>query len=750
MSLIKVCKCALTLGVFFSSFFASGQVQGVKNIPLNAQHPVLDGRLTEECWQNSFRISGFRLFEPKLNGQPSEMAEAYIFYTDKYLYVGIHCPNTRSNGTYAQVMERDVSLDADDYAEIHLDTYNDRSHALVFRTNPIGTRFDYEISNNGEQINNSWNTFWDVATSRDSSGWNAEYRIPFYSLRYQPNTENKMRVRVLIKYKLINEKLIFPLNNPQAVPVLYNFQNSMEIGFKNLPSSKPVFITPYIKSDVYQQNVLNSQMGKYESQTKWMSSKNYSKSKFLDQMLSNTGVDVKYRVGNNKVIDLSLNTDFAQVEADDRLVNVTRFSINLPEKRPFFLENADIFNSDGFSHRLFNSRQVGIDNGVPVPMIGGLRFNGFSGQNQYGIMSVITAAMPERNLLGYNMNVVRGRKILDKKGSSIGVISTSKIATNGNDYNIMTGVDGLVRTKKNTRISYVLAATFDKQKGNWKPMYGISVNTFQSNGFGFEARFREYTEAFNPELGFVSEPNTKRITVNTGFRRTYSKHPIFSYFTIGHYIRKSWRSLTGKDDIFQTNIYVNTVFKKGFRAGMFFPSYIQDFIYTPWSFSANAIIPTGSYKMLKGNIFFNTGTAYRYLISVDAEFGKFYGGKQFTINFLTGYDINKNLRTEVGGSMNQFVFPIAYGSTNVQVNRLYGRLKFGFSPKSFLNLYSQYDNVQKSVGLNLRYRYMPREGTDFYVVYNLNTNTETETFNPHRPFVRDQVFILKFSKTFIR
>lgn len=721
-------------------------------IPAIQEQVMLDGRLEENAWLTATEIRDFMLIEPRLNGEPTEKATARFFYTDKYLFVGIHCPNQKTGQIYAQIMERDVSLDADDYAEVQLDTYNDRTNALVFRTNPLGTRFDYEISNNGENINNSWNTFWDVSTYRDDKGWTAEFRIPFFSLRFQQSVENTMRIKIIIKYKMINEKLMYPLINQQVVPVIYNFQNAKEIFFRNLKPTNPVFVTPYIKADVFHQNQLNTTGTAYHSETHWLTRKNYSKKAGLDKMLSNAGVDIKYRINNNNVLDVSLNTDFAQVEADDRLINVTRFSINLPEKRPFFLENADIFNSDGFSHRLFNSRAVGIDNGIPIPIIGGLRFNGFKGKNQYGVLSVLTSAVSERQLAGYSMNVLRARRILDKKGSNIGMIATGKIAATGNDHNYLTAIDGLWRWKNNTRIFYLAGATFDKEKGNLKPVYGIGVNTFQSNGFGVEIRYREYTRDFNPELGFVSEPNTKRITINTGFRRTYKQHPYLSYFTIGYYLRKSWQSSSGRQDIFQTNIYINAFLKKGFRFGMFVPLYIQDYIYTPWKFSTASTIPIGTYKMWKMNPFFNTGTAYRFLISLDVETGQFYGGKQFTANFSLGYDVNKNVRVEAGGSLNRFSFPDAYmdnGISIVHVNRLFGRLKLAFSNKTFLNLYTQYDNVQKSLGWNFRFRHMPKEGTDFYIVYTLNSNTEGENFTPQKPFVRDQLFILKFSKTLI-
>ncbi len=725
----------------------------IVSIPQNQETIKLDGILNEPAWNKVYEINNFKLVEPRLNGEPTEKATAKIFYTDKYIFVGIHCPDKKQAGIYAQVMERDISLDADDYAEVQLDTYNDKANSLVFRTNPLGTRFDYEISNNGEGINSSWNTFWDVATHRDAEGWTAEFRIPFYSLRFQKSTENNMRVKVVIKYKTLNEKLISSLNNQQVIPVIYNFQNSQEISFKNIKPSNPLFIIPYIKADVLQQNKLNTSNTAYQSATQWLTQKNYSKNESFDKAISNIGVDMKYRINNSNVLDVSLNTDFAHVETDDRLINVTRFSINLPEKRPFFLENADIFNSDGFSHRLFNSRQIGIDNGNTVPIIGGMRFNGFSGKYQYGVMSVLTKQITERQLDGYSMNVLRARRILDNKGSSVGIINTGKISTTGNDYNFLTGLDGVWRWKNNTRIFYVAAATFDKQKGNWKPVYGIGINTFKSNGFGFEYRYREYTKDFSPELGFVSEPNTKRITLNNGYRRTYKNHKFLSYFSAGHFIRKSWQSYSGRQDFFQTNFYAVAIFKKGFSTTIIAPAYIIDYIYTPWIFSANATIPAGTYNMWKFNPSFTTGSAFRYIFSLDVLSSGFYGGKQLSVNFSSGYDFNKNVKVEVGGSINRFKFPGSYmsnGTDIVHVNRLFSRVKLAFSNKAFLNLYAQYDNVQKSLGWNLRFRYMPKEGTDFYVVYNLNSNTETNSFTPEKPFVNSQLFIFKFSKTFIK
>jgi hypothetical protein len=712
---------------------------------------ILDGKLEEEVWRTATTYSDFKLIEPRLEGTPSQRVKTFINYTEKHLLVGVQCSYDDINSLYANSLERDLPLLADDYIEFQIDSYNDRNSCLIFRTNALGARYDAEMSNNGDNINSSWDAIWDVATHKTDSGWSAEFKIPLYSLRFNSGEVNKMRFKIVVYYKNLNEKLVYPLKNSKVVPLLYHFENFEELTFHNLQAPKPLFITPYLKADAAFNKTRDTSNTRFVQQSQLMSRKFYSKNESLDKVISNIGVDLKLRLKNSN-LDLTLNTDFAQAEGDDRLINVTRFPINTPEKRLFFLENNELFSSEMFAHRLFNSRQVGIDKGLSVPIIAGMRFTGAMKNNQYGIMSVLTKELQEKNLEGYSLSVARWRRILDSKASNIGIIMTSKLSTTSNYYNYMSGIDGIWRWKNNYRIQYMVASTFDQAKGNFKPAYGLGLFTFRPNGFGVDYRYWEYTKDFTPGIGFISEPDAKRLTLNTGFRRTYNnKQKKISYLSFGHYVRQSWQSSDDKRGFFQTNIYLTTILRSGIQFTGFIPMFIMDQIYTPWKFSENVTIAARQYKMWKVNPIFSSGNAFRFNATLDLQVGQFYGGSQKTAEFVSGYDVARNFRMELGGSWNIFTFPDSFYTVKKDkevIGRIYSRLKLSLSSKSFLNLYTQYDNVQQKIVWNLRYRYMPREGTNLYIVLNTITNTVLDQISHSKPRFENELIIIKFSKTF--
>ncbi len=728
----------------------SGFTQEANRIPNINGEIQLDGRPDEPVWSSAFILRDFKQLEPDLGGTPSEASEVKIFYNRNYLYVAAAIHFSDPSQIFATMLERDVPQAKDDYFEIHLDTYNDKTNALVFRTNPLGTRQDFEVSRNGEEFNMSWNTFWDVKTSLNSYGWSCEMRIPFSSLRFREAEENTMRIKAVINYKLKGELLVAPLNNTEVVSPLYHFSNAREIQFTGLPATKPLYITPYVKANVISENRLNASETGYLRATRFLERKKYSNSETFDKILSNLGIDVKYKPTPSQTFDFTLNTDFAEVEADDRVVNISRFPIFLPEKRVFFLENADLFNSSHFNHRLFHSRRIGIQEGTPVPIIGGVRYIQNEQKWQYGLLSMQTHKV-DGLTESKNMSVARARWPLLNNGSNIGVINTNILGKDNNNH--LVAFDANIRFTDIIRTQFTAGVTFDKLTGNWKPMYGLSLNTFKPNGFGVNYRFREYTEHFNPELGFVSRPNTKRLTFNNGWRKTYTQSRFLRFITIGHYFTKYWLSSNGKPEFFQTNIYLTAIHKKGSRFTMFFPIYQEDHLYQTWNFSDNISIPQGSYRMWKLNPVFSSGNARAYKIILDTEFGEFYGGNQFTTALNVSYDVSKQLKTEMGGTFNQLRFPQSYvsaGSRNLNLSRYFTRVKFNFSPKSSLNTYFQYDTRTDKIGLNIRFRYNMQEGTDLYMVYNHNAYTDRNAATPRLPFTENQIFIIKYSKTFLK
>ncbi len=720
------------------------------NIP-KVETPIeLDGQVTTNEWQHAYILYDFKQIEPNLGLPATESATIRVLYDDTYLYISGVCTYLDPSQLFATTLERDAVQLKDDYIQIHLDTYNDKINTLVFRTNPLGARQDMEVSRNGEEFNTSWNTFWTVRSTILDNGWSTEIRIPFSSLRYKMASENIMGIKAAVKYKLKNELMVAPLNAPDIPAALYHFTNSEEIRFQNLPAAKPLYITPYVKANYISENTLNEAQTTYTNSTLFLEEKKFSDNRTLDKILSNVGLDVKYKPNASHTIDFTLNTDFAQAEADDRIINISRFPIFLPEKRLFFLENADLFNANQFDHRLFNSRRIGIQDGAAVPIVAGLRFTGGNSGLQYGMLSMQTHEVED--LVGStNHSVIRLKKNVGNLGSYIGLINTNRIGDELNNH--LLAVDANIRITNTIRTQFTAGVTFDQEMGDWKPMYGASLNTFKNNGFGINYRFREYTEDFNPRLGFVEQPNTKRLVLNHGWRKAYSNHSFLQFLSMGHYFTKNWLSNTGQPGLFQTNIYLTAIHKKGGRLTMFFPIYQEDNLYSDWEIADGITIPSDRYVMWKFNPIFVTGNAKPYQIRLDTEFGEFYGGNQFTLSYNVSYDVSKNFKAELGGAYNQLRFPERYTqnvSRKVNLSRYFSRLKFNFSAKATLNSYLQYDTRADKMTWNLRFRYNPIEGTDLFVVYNHNANVDRDQLSPRPPFTSSQLFIVKFSKTIIK
>jgi hypothetical protein len=745
---MKTLACTIMLLLYSACLFPSNSP-----VVLPRLEAALDfnGIPDESFWVDSYTITNFRQVEPRLGDEATEYPSVYVTYDAQYLYIGAIIPYSDPEIAFARVTERDIALDRDDFIEIHLDSYNDHTNSLVFSTNPLGARYDYEVSRNGQDINRSWNTFWDVKTNRTLSRWTVEMRIPFSSLRYEPTEQQIMRLKAVIKYKNKNERLLFPLHETERLPVIYQYRNAQEIVLSGLPASNPVFITPYVKGDIVSINTLNLKGTAYETNTEIFEEKGFLKASAIDKVLSNVGLDLKFKPRTNQTLDVTLNTDFAQAEADDRIINITRFPIFLPEKRQFFLENADLFNSNQFNHRLFHSRRIGLIDGQTVPIIGGLRFTGGSDRLQYGVLSMQTQKQEGLGSPSEHMSVVRAKKTVGSLGSYIGFMGAARLSDS--HYNYLTAIDGNLRIKDNLLSRFTLASTFDKMLGDWKYMYGMTINTFTSNGFGIEYRYRDYGEGFSPALGFVTRPNTKRLTLNHGWRKTYKNHPWLQRLAIGNWITRFWESSTNRPEFFQTNIYFSAVFTSGYSFGMFAPVLQTDHLFAPWAIAKGVNVPSGFYSMWKMEPFFSTGNAFPYTISGALELGEFYGGHHRRIKGTVNYDFSKRLQAEMGATLNRFSFPDNYsenGTTRAKADLYYTRLKLAFSSHSFLNSFIQYDSSAKSLGWNLRFRYTPNEATNLYVVYNHNMNTDRERLMPGLPVTESMGFSVKFSKTLIR
>ena len=271
------------------------------------------GKLNLHIAQNdSLKFSDFIQYLPVLGGGPGEYTEVSVSNDEEVLSVTFKIYVADKSTSFASVMERDQDMGEDDYVQVIIDTYNNNTDALSFQTNMLGTKVDEEISENANIFNSSWNTLWEVKTLQTEYGWTAEFSIPFASLRFESSENVTMGFKFIRQIKVRNEIVVFPMRNTNIDKALYNLNYAQKISFGKISAKKRILVTPYITNNIVQQYNLNKQGTAYENNTEFIKGKSYFGSKSLDRILSNIGIDAKYKINSNNTLDLTLNTDYAR------------------------------------------------------------------------------------------------------------------------------------------------------------------------------------------------------------------------------------------------------------------------------------------------------------------------------------------------------------------------------------------------------------------------------------------------------
>src|SRR5438093_3103118 len=386
--------------------------------------PRLDGTLDDELWQSAKVISDFRQREPNEAEPATEKTEVRILYTRHAVYFGIYCYDSVPSRIIATELRREVSQDSDDHFEILIDSNHDRRGAYVFEVNPLGTQNDgLIVEGQGDtdegDFDRGWDGVWTSEARITSDGWAATIEIPFTTLNFTKSSDVIWGLNFKRFIRRKNEedlwsayRRIFGITAVSEAGDLWGIQ---DIGSGRLFTVKPYGLSLYDKQT--RQAPLFPLTG---------------------------GVDIKYGVTSNLVLNFTGNTDFADAEVDLQPFNLTPFKVFIPEKRQFFLENAGIFNFDigaDTDDRLFFSRQIGIDpiTGQQVPLNGGAKLTGTLGRTQVGVMDVDTRSSGPNPSANYA--VARVKESL-WAGSYIGGMIIDKRSGNTQDrFNQTGGVD---------------------------------------------------------------------------------------------------------------------------------------------------------------------------------------------------------------------------------------------------------------------------------------------------------------------
>jgi hypothetical protein len=684
--------------------------------------PLIDGEvLNDPAYADSRLATGFVQNRP-FEGEPaSERTEVRIIYTGDTLYFGIVCYTEDPTSIIAADSRRDTDMTETDSFQIILDTYRDGQNAFVFGTNPAGVEYDGQVTNEGRGsgrfggggsgrpgnsrqqrgsgggFNLNWDGAWQVVTSVTDVGWTAEIAIPFRTLRY-PRTE--------VQSWGMNFQRNIRLRNEQAywspLPRQYNLNRislAGELRSLRVPPQRNLQLTPY---------ALGETLSSAES------------GRTLNT--GEIGADLKYSVTPSLTLDLTYNTDFAQVEVDDEQINLDRFTLFFPEKRPFFLENAGLFSvGQSGAVDIFFSRRIGLrdegDGFEQIPIIGGGRLSGKIGRNtNVGFLSMQTQSVDATETPTQNFTVARVRQDLANR-SNVGAMFVNRQASGSlagdQNYNRSYAFDGRWGIGQGGTVSGFVAGT-DTPGASAGSAHAYSVSARHDSE---RARLRlGYTEVapdFNPEVGFLARESYRQISgsVFTTFRpeNFMGVHEIRPHVNHNTYVDYE----SGLHETQFTHIDNHIEWRNGYEihTGM---NITREGVFEAFDIFPGVMVPPGTYDHKEAQIAGNTNLAAPVSANINTIIGGLFGGDRVTITPSIAARVGETVNAIVEWSYNNLRLPGGDFTTNLA--RV--RLSYSFTTRMFVQALVQYNDRADVWSSNLRFGLLSDANTGLFVVYN--------------------------------
>ncbi|MBI4538805.1 MAG: carbohydrate binding family 9 domain-containing protein [Gemmatimonadetes bacterium] len=694
-----------------------------------SQTPVIDGRLDEELWSLTPAIEGFVQFEPREGEAPTERTEVRIVFDDEALYVAAWLYDSDPAGIVQGEAIRDADIKNSDAFSVILDTYLDRQNGFLFATNPAGIEHDGQVSKegvggevrrrgmrqeagSGGGYNVNWDGSWTVATSVDERGWYAEFRIPFTTLRYAGGREQRWGLNLSRQIRRKNE-VDFWSRVPRNFD-FYRLSRAGTLGGLEVPGHRTAYLTPY---------VLASAQRDYEAADAF----GYP---------TELGGDLKVGVTPSLTLDVTYNTDFAQVEVDDQQVNLTRFPLFFPEKRPFFLENAGLFSAGTpQSVELFFSRRMGIGpGGVPVPIQGGGRLTGKVAGLTVGALHIrtgdVAGVQPENAY-----SVARLQRELPSR-SRVGGIFVSRVTTDSSGaWNRTYGLDGRLGIGAAATIDAYVAKTETPGRTGHDGAYSVRA-TYETRAWELWARVIEVGEDFNPEAGFLDRRGYRFYEARVGNKVRPSSLPWLRELR-PHTSWKGWFDFDGFQESGQLHIDNHVEFANG---AFFSPAvnFTREGLKAPFEVAPGIVVPPGTYDNFDLAWRYNTNPGAPVSLDGTLDWAGFLSGRRrgagATITVRRGASLSGSLRATYDK------LDLAEGSFDVKL--VAWRLGYFFTPHIFVQSLVQYSDRFDAWSSNLRFGWLNTAGTGLFLVYN-----EARGTGP-REGPLNRAFILKFTRQF--
>ena len=692
----------------------------------------VDGRLDEAIYGSINPASGFIQMEPRAGELATEKTEVWVFYDADNVYVSFRCWESQPNRTVVNEMRRDsASIRQGDSIEFAFDTFRDRRNAIIFEANSLGGRTDLQ-STNERQFNADWNPVWRLRAGTFEGGWTIEASLPFKSIRYAPGTVQDWGFQARRTNKSKNEIAYLTKLPPSLGLGRADFSASLYanlVGMEAPPLARTIELKPYVIADLTTDNV--------------------SSPRRSNDLSGDIGVDAKYSITQNLTADLSYNTDFAQVEADEQQVNLTRFSLFFPEKRDFFLENQGLFTfgnnrfaGSGAANTsdlplLFYSRRIGLANSRQVPILGGGRVTGRVGRYSLGLVNMQTRDDGTAGAEATNFSVVRVKRDILRK-SSIGVLATNRSKAQAlPGSNQVYGIDGTFGFFSNLTFATYLAKSTSEGTTSDDMSYRAQME-YGGDRYGVQLERLTIDKNFNPEVGFLRRVDMRKNYAQARFSpriRRYKRVRKLSSIGQFTYLEDSAGRLSTRiaDGEFAVELQNSDRFAVGIN---------QDYEYLPRVFTIvpGARVPVGGYEFTTGRVGYTMGQQRKLSGSLQFEKGSFYNGTKTTVSFnRSRINVLPQLSLEPSLSLNWITLPTGDFATKL----VGSRITYTLTPLLFASALVQYNSSTHTVSANARMRWEWRPGSELFIVYNEERDSEAATGVPG---LFNRAFIVKVNR----
>jgi hypothetical protein len=712
--------------------------QDTLRLPRLTGRIVLDGRVDEPAW-DQVPFTPLTVFSPQYRGEATERTEIRVAYDATHLYVSGRLYDTSPGSVRTNTLYRDA-YSGDDLLGIALDTYNDRQTASWFVVNPGGVRTDRALSNDAEftsgmPMNPDWNTFWDAETSQSDDGWFVEMRIPFSSLGFQDVGGRVVMGMAL--YRFIarkNERQIFPDIPPNAGGLAFVKPSRMQrVLLEGVYRRQPVYVAPYGLGGWRRNAVLDDASAGYDV------TRAYTRE---------AGLDLRYSPTANLSLDFTANTDFAQVEADDQQINLTRFSLFFPEKRQFFQERAAIFEFGvGGMGRLFHSRRIGLVDGQPIRLLGGLRLVGRVGGADVGMLNMQTGSTLGRP--SENFGVARVRQRVLNENSTVGAMVTTRVGQDGS-YNVAVGADAVLRTVGEEYLTLKAAGTFeDAAPGSGLADVGRLLLRWErrtQGGLSYAAEVIRSGAAFNPGIGFDVRSDFASLEGRLQYLWFTGPATPFRSLSVQGSGQGLRRNADGTTESAGLSPELRAEFKNGGNLNLTYRANYES-VLDSFALAPGVPVPPNAYWFHEGELGYRAPLSASFRPSVVAVAGRFYDGRRISLNASPAWNPSRHLELGIDYGFNAIRFPDRDLSLDVHLLRL--RLQAAYDAHLSLATFWQYNSLADVASVNARLRYNVREGNDLWIVYNEAVNTDRFSRSPIPPASQGRAVMVKYTHTLV-